>query len=76
MAKRPQNGAIIGNPGKMNRNGNPKPHTFATGLAICSKKIVVIKNSTASVAANIRNQKLRLVSGAFPCALKNMIHKL
>jgi len=75
-AMRPHNGAIKGKPGNMNKNGNPKPHTLAIGFAICSKKIVVIKNSSARVAANNKNQKFRLVSGAFPCALNNIIHML
>lgn len=75
-AKSPQRGAINGKPGSTNKNGNPKPHTLATGFAIWSKKIVVNRKSTARVAANNKNQKFKLVSGAFPCALKNMIHIL
>lgn len=63
-------------PGRINKKGNPKPHTLDVGTAMWIKNTNVSRISSAKVTEYIRNQKLRNVAGGTPCALNVKIQRL
>jgi hypothetical protein len=66
IARVPQRGAIIVNPGYKNRNGNPNPHMLLYGFYMWSKNSAVSNISSDNDIENIKNQKFNFDSGALP----------